>query len=375
MADDNNFDLPKPGDEAQENADRNRRRKTPARRWDMRSPAVRDRARQPRVRVNLDPSTGEFAGIVRDVPAAQSRMTDVVAGSGVDSEEILPHNVDHAAGKHAETPDLQGCVACQFNARKRAKNAALEDARRLLTQYDAHPEHIKSHIRGMMENGISMADALDHVRKNRKKFGLTELPEETETSAPRPSGRGRSAIAAAEGVKGAPLEDWEKEVAKGKTVEKIVLEDKLREQGIDPKDFYGKTTTSTALPAVPELKPLEMFKKHPETGELIPYDTRDYIRHHTAEHKKAQASGDSAAARFHLKRLRVLKGEESEVETRQGDYIPATGRWEQPIISRDEAVNSLIHADDTGQDQCFMKCRMSEIHSQCPKHGQLLTPE
>jgi hypothetical protein len=369
MADDNNFDIPKTGNEAQENADRNRRRKTPARRWDLRSPVVRDRARQPRIRVNLDPSTGEFAGIVRDAPAVPSRMTEVTAGSGVETEETLTHNVEHAAGKHAETPDLQGCVACQFNARKRAKNAALEDAKRLLTQYDAHPEHVKAHIRGMMVNGYNMAQALDHVRKNRKKFGLSELPEETETpAAPKKSGRGKAAIAAAEEVKGAPLEEWEKLIAMGKTVAQIVLTDE------DRRRIHSKNTDAP-LPAVPEVKPLEMFKKHPETGELIPYDTRDYIRYHTAEHKKAQAAGDSAAAKFHLKRLRVLKGEEPEVETRQGDYIPATGRWEHPIISRDEAVNSLIHADDTGQDQCFMKCRMSEIHSQCPKHGQLLTPE
>jgi len=372
MAEDNNFDLPEAGNESQEAKDRNRRRKSDTRSWDLRSPQVRARANRPRVRVNLDPATGEFAGFVRDVPEVQSRMTSVTAGSGIAEDPTAPsiYNADHIAGKHEETPDLQGCVNCQINARKHAKNAALAEGKSLFERFMKHPTHVRAAIREMVGLGFPMADALEHVRKNPKKFRLpaSQVENEEQEQTGKPSRRGQAAIAAAEEVKGAPLEEWEKLLAKGKTVEQILLSDE------DRRKIHSKAGKGT-LPTVPEIKPVEMFKKHPETGELIPYDTRDYIRHHTAEHKKAQAAGDSVAAKFHLKRIKVLKGEESEVETRQGDYIPATGVWEQPIISRDEAVDSLLHADDTGQDQCFMKCRMSEIHSQCPKHGQLLRPE
>lgn len=387
MADSKYFDLPDEENSSQQASDRNRRRKNESRRWDLRSPI--DRSRKTRLKITVNPDAplsrhgipiGNPLEIIRDVPEVTSRISKVGDTSAVDdSEDInLPFNADHASGLHKESPDLENCLVCQTKARRKAKRKAKEEGEKLQDQFEAHPAHIQAKIRVMVNSGVSLSDALLHVKKNKKLFGLPEdTTEKLEGfSEDKPKKQGTSAVLSlAEQLKGEPLEEWEKVLLKGKSLEQVRRE---MDKTLPTKEqIHSKKADNDELPEAPKTSgPVKRQKRDPDTGELVDWTTEDYIAHHTAMHKKAQAEGDTAKINYHLRQLRSLRGEGSSFKTVDDGPAPKLVKWDSaPLISRDAAIDSLIKADDTGEDQCYMKCRLSDIHAQCPSHSQLLTPE
>jgi len=397
MADDYNFDIPETGDKGQEAVDREKGRKSKSRQFKLVSPTQRARAGRTRVRLVIDPNAelndrgipqGNPAAVVRDVPALPSRMSDVVPSSGVvsDTENVF-FNADHVAGNHAETPDLENCAACQRSARKTAKNSAIFGHAGNEAKYRAHPEHVREHIDSMMQKGVSLKNALEYVKKNHFLFGLDEEDEESGAGTagagkvlgptrPRHLRRSKHIDYAEQfliekGARTKGFEPWEITAHQGKTAQQIIFEamPELKEQ------IY-KTPPSTTVTFLPmegvELKPLEMYHTRSD-GTKVPYSPADYVDHHTAEHKKAVAMGDTRGARFHQDQIRKHQNQAPIYATVTPD--PNGKVWKKGIISRDDAWASLAKAEETGNPECDLKCDLGTQHAQCPKHGQLLFPE
>jgi len=383
---DNNFDLPQPENTVQENLDRNRKRKSKADSWDLRSPIQRKRSlTSPRLRVSLD-SQGNFLGVERVFAARHEGISGENASPEVDRVGM---NADHMAGKHNETPDLDTCGACQYNERKRAMNAAAENIQReqesMRKQYLAHTDEVKAQIHGFVEAGVPLQVMLKHFesqlpnkkRKPSKKTAsafknveedTTVAPEKTEqVEMPAPKEEKKTRQDRVAEQLGRELEPWETLFLKDKRSENLLLSGTLTDA--EKAKIHSKMVDAPGEFTVPEIKPMEKFKKDLDTGETVPYTPEDYMREHEVGLKKAIRLGNKDAEFYHRTEINKLK---TKLENKTLKITPPKKAKKETALSADAAIDDLIRVADTGQHSCSMRCEMSNIRPQCKVHGSAL---
>jgi hypothetical protein len=404
MSNDRYFDLPATGDEAQEEADRERKRRTVSSQWSFRSQADRDRSRRPKVRVVVDPSTlkpfvnsnnkesqillpsSPPSEVVRDLPALAPSVTET-GSTEVPEDPNEFYNPDHYAGLHRGAPDLENCLACQYKAKKTAINAAISKRNNLIQRYHSLNSSTRSRVDELMQNkkncatcgtkGHDMEAALEHVRRHASDFGIESWNDE-ETSdkkkrSPQIVGTQRRETNLDRALKFLGKEDMDptekailRQVHAGKSYDDIVLAFKPEAKQQVIEGMKGKPVES---PKIPEIAPVSRTKIDMD-GNVVPWEQRDWIRHHTAELKKARALGDKKGIKLHQTQLAIHEG--SSPVTAVVKANPEGKVWKTGIVSKEEAWASVMKADETGEPQCALGCNLVNLHKQCPEHGQLL---
>lgn len=404
MSDERYFDLPAGGDEYQEEIDRERKRRTVSSQWSFRSQADRNRSKRPKVRVVVDPSTlkpfvnsngkesqillpsSPPSEVVRDLPAVPPSVTKT-GSTEVPEDPNEFYNPEHYAGLHRGAPDLENCLACQYKAKKTAINAAISKRNNLIQRYHSLNSSTRSRVDELMQSkkdcatcktkGHDLEAALEHVRVHASDYGLEPWEEKStpdkKRSSPPIVGTSRNTRETNfdKALKFLGKEDMDptekailRQVHAGKSYDDIVLAFKpeAKEQVIE--GMRGKPVES---PKVPEIAPASRTKID-MNGNVVPWEQKDWIRHHTAELRKAKALGDTKGIKLHQKQLAIHEGAPPEVVKPN----PNGKVWKTGIVSKEEAWASALKADETGKPQCALGCNLETLHKQCPEHGQLL---